>query len=34
LERGGLYARLYDEQFKPGRDGTAARNETPLRAGG
>jgi ATP-binding cassette subfamily B protein len=24
LERGGLYARLYDEQFKPGRDGTAA----------
>jgi ATP-binding cassette, subfamily B, bacterial len=34
LERGGLYARLYDEQFKPGRDGTAAPSETPLRAGG
>jgi ATP-binding cassette, subfamily B, bacterial len=23
LARGGLYARLYDEQFKPGRNGTA-----------
>jgi ATP-binding cassette subfamily B protein len=34
LERGGLYARLYDEQFKPGRNGTSTPSETPLRAGG
>jgi ATP-binding cassette subfamily B protein len=32
LARGGLYARLYDEQFKPGRNGTAlvATVESPL----
>jgi ATP-binding cassette subfamily B protein len=25
LARGGLYARLYEEQFKPGKNGTADR---------
>ena len=29
LARGGLYARLYDEQFKPGRNGTAADAPEP-----
>jgi ATP-binding cassette subfamily B protein len=29
LAHGGLYARLYEEQFKPGRNGVAEEAVTP-----
>jgi ATP-binding cassette, subfamily B, bacterial len=33
LAHGGLYARLYEEQFKPGRNGASDEEEAGLRAG-
>ena len=30
LARSGLYARLYDEQFKPGRNGVALRTDAAV----